>query len=247
MRDASVGFQCPSCISEGAKTVRVPRTRAGAVAGVPTGAVTIALIVVNVVAYVLVDGLKLTDVKREGVLTAGGMYDHEYWRLLTSAFLHYGPLHLLLNMMALFLFGTYVEQVLGTWRYLATYLVTAVTASAVVYLLAPVGVQTAGASGAISGLFAIAFLLALRAGQDVRSFLVLIVINVVLSARDGVSWEAHLGGFVAGALLGAAFAYAPRTQRALWQGAAFGLLVVGSVAMIAWRTHDITQTYFFTS
>ncbi|KQY55897.1 hypothetical protein ASD11_15500 [Aeromicrobium sp. Root495] len=245
MRDASVGFQCPSCIAEGAKTVRVPRTRAGAVAGVPTGAVTTALIVVNVVAYLLVDGLRLTDVKREGVLTAGGIYQHEYWRLLTSAFLHYGPLHLLLNMLALYLFGTYVEQVLGTWRYLATYLLTAVTASAVVYLLAPVGVQTAGASGAISGLFAIAFLLALRAGQDVRSFLVLIVINVVLSARDGVSWEAHLGGFVAGAILGAAFAYAPRTQRALWQGAAFGALVLGSLAMIAWRTQDISQTYIF--
>lgn len=243
MRDASVGFQCPSCVSEGAKTVRTPRTRAGATIGNGSIPVTWGLIGLNVLVFVLTDVLRLDQVKVDGAMTTLGIQQHEYWRLLTAAFLHFGPVHLVFNMLALYLFGSYLEQVLGTWRYAAAYVAAALTSSATVFLLSPDNALTAGASGAIAGLFAIALVLALRVGDDIRGFLVLIAINVFISTRDGVSWEGHLGGFVAGLVLGAAFAYAPRAQRGFWQAAAFGVLAVAVVAMIVLGPHDTTPVF----
>lgn len=249
MTEASVGFQCPACVRAGADSVRAPRTAAGGAVSSRPGVVTMALIVVNLALFLvqLLTGDRDGALYRDGAMlavTAGttdgdvltGVADGAYWRLITAAFLHGDVMHLAFNMLALYLFGPFVERALGTWRYLTVYLGTAVVASVFVYVLTPATTFTVGASGAIFGLFAIAFVLLLRAGQDVRSLLVLLGLNLVLSLRPGVSWQGHLGGFVAGLVYAAAVAYAPRGRRQVAQLAVALLMAVGSLAAVVLRT-----------
>jgi membrane associated rhomboid family serine protease len=135
-------------------------------------------------------------------------------------------------MVALYMFGPAAERALGSSRFIASYLTMAIAASTFVFVLD--GGRTVGASGAIFGLFGLVFVLMIKVGQDVRSLLVLLVINGLISLQGGISWQAHLGGFVTGLVLGAVFAYAPRSSRQLWQAVAFGLiwaLIIGAVAV----------------
>jgi membrane associated rhomboid family serine protease len=106
------------------------------------------------------------------------------------------------------------------------------------------GGPTVGASGAIFGLFGLVFVLMIKVGQDVRSLLVLLVINGLISLQASISWQAHLGGFLTGIVLGAVFAYAPRASRNLWQGLAFAalwaLIIAGVLIHAAALTSGIT-------
>lgn len=253
MNDASVGFQCPECVKAGAASIRQPRTAAGGAVQSRPGIVTMSLIGLNLLVFLLqlVTGDDDGAVFREGAMlgaTAGthdgeiltGVADGAYWRLITAAFLHNDLIHLGFNMLALYWFGPFIERALGTWRFLTVYLVTALVASAFVYVLTPANVMTVGASGAIFGLFAIAFVLLLRAGQDVRTLLALLAINAVLSLRGGVSWQGHLGGFVAGLIYAVAVAYAPRERRQVAQLVALTVLVIGSIVAVVWRTAALT-------
>jgi membrane associated rhomboid family serine protease len=237
MREASVGFQCPTCVTEGAKTIRAPRTIAGAAVPGRDGLVSMILIGINVAAYVvtLATGGTNGDFFENGAMWGYGVADGDYPRLLTSAFLHGGTLHLLFNMYGLFLFGPFVERALGTWRFIVAYLTTALVGSVFVYLLADPRILTIGASGAVFGLFGMALMLLLRAKQDVRTLLVLLAINAVISTQGNISWQGHLGGFVGGVVLGAAFAFAPRDRRTLVQLLVLGVMLVGSVAAIVVR------------
>lgn len=254
MREASVGFQCPSCITEGAKTIRTPRTIAGGAISARDGVVSMTLIALNVLGFVLtlVSGgntgsvfqsgamLSTTVVNRSGELLTG-VADGDYWRLITSAFLHESILHIAFNMYALFLFGPFVERALGVTRFIAAYLTTAMLGSVFVYWLAPANALTIGASGAVFGLFGMALMLLLKAKQDVRTLLVLLGINAFISvAGSNISWQGHLGGFVAGVVLGAAFAYAPRSRKGIVQLATFSVLWIAMIAAIVIRTIDLT-------
>lgn len=236
MRDASVGFQCPACVAEGRKSVRQPRTLAGARIPLDAGRVSWALIGINVVVYLAQMATQHRDpsIYQLGAMQGYSVATGEYWRLLTAAFLHGGLIHLALNMYALYLFGPVAERVLGTTRFVGTYLTLAIASSAFVYLLTDPSTATVGASGAIFGLFGLVFILMLKSGQDVRSLLVLLAINAVISLQAHVSWQGHLGGFLAGLLVGAVLAYAPRASRTLWQVAAFVVIwaaIVGSVVV----------------
>ena len=160
----------------------------------------------------------------------------DWWRLLTSAFLHLSITHIAFNMVTLYLFGPPVERVLGTLRFVVAYLTTALVASvAVMWLSDPAG-GTAGASGAIYGLFGLALVMNLRRREDVRGLLVLLAIGALMSLRGGISWQGHLGGFVAGLLVGAAFLLPPRRHRTAVQVASVVLLVAGSVAAVVVRS-----------
>jgi len=243
MREASVGFQCPSCIAEGAKTVRQPKTLAGGTVTGRDGRVSMILIGINVAAYVaqLATGNRAGDVYQQGALQGYLTADGDYWRLLTSAFLHGSMPHLLFNMYALYLFGPFVERALGTARFVVAYLTSALAGSIVVYLLADPATVTIGASGAVFGLFGMALLFLLKAKQDVRTLLVLLAINAFISvAGPNISWEGHLGGFVAGVVLGAAFAYAPRDRRTLVQALVVGGLWIVMIAAFVLRTSQLT-------
>jgi membrane associated rhomboid family serine protease len=237
MRDAAVGFQCPTCVAEGRKSVRQPRTMAGGAISADTGRISFALIAINVAAFLsqLAGGQATTDAGRMDVV---GVANGEIWRLLTGEFLHANPLHLALNMFALYLFGPAAERALGSARFIASYLTMAVAASTLVYVLnAP---PTVGASGAIFGLFGLVFVLMVKSGQDVRSLLVLLVINGLISLQANISWQAHLGGFVTGVALGAVFAYAPRASRTLWQSLAF--VAVWAVIVVSVVGHTVALT-----
>lgn len=253
MNDASVGFQCPSCLAEGAKSVRAPRTMAGGAVTGREGVVTMTLIGLNVAAFLLTlaSGGNAGRVFQAGAMLSSsatnragdvlsGVADGAYWRLLTSAFLHEGVLHIAFNMYALYLFGPFVERALGIWRFVAAYLTMAIASSVFVYWLAPTTTLTIGASGAIFGVFGLALVMLLRAKQDVRSLLALLAINAVISTQGNISWQGHLGGFISGCVLGAAFAYAPRERRQLVQVVVFAAMAVGIVVAVVARTAQLT-------
>jgi membrane associated rhomboid family serine protease len=253
MRDASVGFHCPECVAEGAKSVRAPRTLAGGTVSAREGIVSMSLIGINVAVFVLVlaTGNTASPLYEQGAMfalslrtqageTLTGVADGAYWRLLTSAFLHQGMLHILFNMYALYLFGPLVERALGVRRFIAAYLTMAIFASVSVYWLSGPLTVTVGASGAIFGLFAMALVLLIKAKQDVSFLLVLLAINAVISLQGNISWQGHLGGFIAGAILGAAFAYAPRDRRTQVQLLVFAAMWIGIVAALVVRTGQLT-------
>lgn len=135
-------------------------------------------------------------------LTAAGVSHGEWWRLLTAAFLHYGPAHLGLNMVSLWFAGSILEAVIGRWRYLLVYLVSGVAGSAGALYLTP-NSPTAGASGAIFGVLG-ALLVLERRGviQSGGQILMWIVLNLVLTFTfSGISVGGHIGGLIAGIAL----------------------------------------------
>lgn len=255
MQDASVGFQCPSCVVEGAKSVRAPRTVAGGAVSGREGVVSMTLIGLNVVGFLLTlaTGGNTGTVFQSGAMLSStvftqsgeiltGVADGDYWRIITSAFLHRDIVHLAFNMYALYLFGPYVERALGIPRFIAAYLTAAVMGSVFVYLLSAPNSLTIGASGAVFGLLGMALMLLLKAKQDVRTLLVLLGINAFISfAASSISWQGHLGGFVAGVILGAAFAYAPRGRKGMVQLAVFAGLWTAMIVAIVLRTLELTS------
>lgn len=249
MREASVGFQCPECVSRGQASVRQPRTLAGGAVSSNVGAVTLAIIAINIAAQLVVMATggardpNQSDFFRWGWLSGIQVADGDYWRLLTAAFLHGGYLHIALNMYALYLFGPYVEQTLGRVRYIATYLTLAIGSSVLVYLLTDPLTPTIGASGAVFGLFGLALIFLIRTRQNINGMLILLAINGFISLQAGISWQGHLGGFITGLLLGLVFAYAPRERRTLIQAGAFVVLWALFVAAVSWRTDELVGAF----
>ena len=122
---------------------------------------------------------------------------------------------------------------------------SAIGASILVYYLVP-GELAAGASGAIFGLFGAWFVLARRMQADARPVLFLIVLNLAFSfAVPHIAWQAHVGGLVAGALLTAAYAYAPRRNRTAIQAGATVLMLALFVVAVLVRNHQLLGTYGF--
>ena len=126
------------------------------------------------------------------------------WTILTGAFLHGGLLHILFNMLSLYWVGRAIEPVLDWWRFLTVYLVSALGGSAFILawcLIQPseLLVGTVGASGAVFGLFGAVFVLQRLGGADTTPILTLLGINLVYGfLASGISWQAHIGGAVAG-------------------------------------------------
>ncbi|MCS6844183.1 MAG: rhomboid family intramembrane serine protease [Caldilineales bacterium] len=145
-----------------------------------------------------------------GALQSRLVAQGEYFRLVTSMFLHIGLLHLAFNSYALYLLGQDVESLYGTRRFLVIYLLSGVGGSLVSYVLGSARVS-AGASGAIFGLIgaAIAYFYVHRRtyGQfgrmRLQSLLTLAGINLVLGFTvPGINNLAHLGGLLFGLALG---------------------------------------------
>lgn len=128
----------------------------------------------------------------------------EPWRMLTSGFVHSmpSPLHLLLNMYTLYLFGRMLEPLLGPWRMLVLFLLSAVGGSLGVLLLGPPNVLVIGASGGVFGLFGALFIFLRHFKRNITPIVVLIVINLAFGFLvGGIAWEAHVGGLITGALV----------------------------------------------
>jgi membrane associated rhomboid family serine protease len=161
-----------------------------------------------------------------GLIYAPAVAQGEWWRIFTSAFLHLGLLHLAFNMYALWLFGPIMEQLYGHVEYAVLYLLCAAGGSVLTMVAAPDS-AAAGASGAIFGLFGLAFVVSRRRhlllGPQARAILSqaggLLLINLLITFTiPQISWTGHLGGLAVGVLIG--LLLAPRnvpTMGGLWR------------------------------
>lgn len=140
----------------------------------------------------------------------------EPWRMVTALFVHSPSsfLHILLNMVSLYLFGPIVERLLGRVRYLALYVISGFGGSVAVLLIAP-GTPVVGASGAIFGLLGAFFVIVRRLGGNSTQILIVIVINLGIGFLPGtnIAWQAHLGGLVTGAAIALVYLLTRRTSQ----------------------------------
>jgi membrane associated rhomboid family serine protease len=177
----------------------------------------------------------------------GPAVDHgDWWRLITSAFLHGSVLHILFNMLALWWLGAPVELAIGRVRYLGLYLVSGLAGAAGALIANPNAI-TVGASGAIFGLLGAGLILEWQAtGSLAGNYLMLIVINLAISfAVPGISIGGHLGGLIGGIVITLAYTYLRDRQRTTFAGigptAIVTLLVVGgaSVLIAYWKVRGL--------
>lgn len=167
-----------------------------------------------------------------------GIDDGHVYRLLTATFIHYGILHLLLNMWALWMLGRSLEAALGPVRFVALYVLSGLGGSIAAYLFSPNSI-TAGASGAIFGLFAALFVVLKRLRRDTSSVVPVLLINLVLTFTvPNISIAGHLGGLVVGAIIAAGLAYAPRQGRNAVQIATIAgvALILGMLVVVGMVT-----------
>ncbi len=211
MTMAPVGIRCPEHSGKPQGVQRVTRgVRRASWEG--TGSiVTKTLIAINVVVFFanLAQGASLCrnggKLFGRGLLFGPDVAAGEWWRLLTSAFLHGNLLHIAMNMLVLWFVGTPVEEALGRGRFLALYLVSALSGAAGVLLLDPLA-QTIGASGAIWGILGAAVVFERQRNYVLGGMaLPLIVLNLLFTVGvPNISLGGHLGGAVGGALCGLA-------------------------------------------
>ena len=175
------------------------------------------------------------------VVLPGGLIDGEYYRLFTSMFLHYGLIHLLMNMWALWVLGRALEAMLGPARFLALYLVSGLGGSVAVFLFANPHSFTAGASGAIFGLFGALVVLLRKMRLSIAGVLPVLIVNLIFTISvPGIAIAGHLGGLVTGSLVAAGLAYAPRQIRTQIQVAAVGATLLILAALTAWHSATLS-------
>ncbi|MGH2951678.1 MAG: rhomboid family intramembrane serine protease [Geminicoccales bacterium] len=244
MTSTSVGMRCPECAGE--------RTRVRNPVGAPTRSdapVTYSLIALCVIAFVAelagggasaVEG-RGTIIRDGGLVAFGisvdgaiGVAEGEWYRIVTSAFLHAGILHLGLNMFALYILGTLLEPGIGSARFGGVYAVSVLAGSFGALLLDP-NELTVGASGGVFGLMAAAFLIARNRGLDdlASQIGLFVVINLVFTfSIPNISIGGHLGGLVGGGL--AALLVSALERRRLANAATvemIAMVVLGVVAV----------------
>jgi membrane associated rhomboid family serine protease len=205
MTHAAVGVRCPECSGK----PRVMRRAAFMQPNEPW--VTRFLIAANVVVFLLTNKIgagfsfssaQLTPLGDKLSLYGPYVAHGDYWRLLTSGFVHFGLLHLGFNMYVLYLIGQPLERYLGSIRFSIVYLVSCLAGSFGALLVSP-NALTAGASGAIFGLMGAMFVLERQRGIALLGGSIggLIVINLLFTflPGSGISIGGHLGGLAAGA------------------------------------------------
>jgi membrane associated rhomboid family serine protease len=257
MNEASVGHQCPECVAAGARGQRPVRTAFGGSAAGRGGVVTRTLIGVNVLILVLsfvtggsaaiggggwggLLGGNTPLTNKLAIISSPALYaadPWQYYRLFTAMFVHYGLLHLLVNMYVLWILGRDLERALGPVRFTAIYLLAGLGGNVAAYLFSAPGTATAGASTAIFGLMGAILVILRRLKLSVAPILPTIVINVIFTLTiSNISIAGHLGGLVAGAATAAVIAYAPRGNRDRVQWIGLGALLLVLIVLALART-----------
>jgi len=186
------------------------------------------LVIVNVIAFIweimiggpgilsLSGGNGIVKVYELGaIIPPAVLQDHQWWRVITSGFLHANIAHIAVNMISLYSLGRFIESVLGSLRMLLIYMLSLIVGGlAVVFLSGPDG-GTLGASGAIFGLFGALFAIGLKAGKPgmdlVRSNLGILILNLVITfAVPNISWQDHIAGMLCGFVLTYLLYFPPR-------------------------------------
>jgi membrane associated rhomboid family serine protease len=247
---AAVGIRCPEHSGKPQGVERVARTVQRAHREGSGALVTRALIGINIAVYlatVATGGGINSDrgtIYEHGVL-AGPLVAHgDYWRLLTAAFMHYGPIHLGMNMLALWWLGGPLEERMGRGRYILLYLAAGLAGSAGAILVTPCSL-TLGASGAIFGIAGAAIVLE-RQGIFVHggSIIGLVVLNFIITLTfPGISLGGHLGGFAGGILAMLGLSRFGRTHALYGRAGLLGYVGViavgvGSVVLAIWAAHQ---------
>jgi membrane associated rhomboid family serine protease len=248
MTMAPVGIRCPEHSGRPQGVQRVARgVQRASFEGVGAR-VTKALIAINVAVYIaeLAQGAGVNgtsgSIYEKGVLVAlaqdhnfhfVGVAQGEYWRLITAAFMHYGPFHLLVNMVSLWWIGSLLEQRIGAGRFLGLYLASGLAGSAGALIDKPLS-PTVGASGAIFGILGAGLILEWK-GDLVfgGSALGLLVLNLVitLSFRGSISLGGHVGGLIGGALCMLAMTRFGRVSAAYGRPGVLGFAGIAGVAV----------------
>ena len=249
---APVGVICPECLRDQQKGASTAQRKAERRWGRRTTTIaapldrrpliTYGIIAVTVLVYLaqLVPGSPVQQLLAYNsgfVIPQLGSF--QPWRLLTVLLVHSSWLHIGLNMLALWMIGRILEPLVGRTRFLVMYLISGLAGSVAVALLAPL-TWVVGASGAIFGLFGALLVIGRHIGANVASIAIIIAINFafpfvvgILSgslAAVQISWQAHLGGLIAGAAVG--FIYA-RTRAVRQRGWQIGLLIGLTVLLLA--------------
>jgi membrane associated rhomboid family serine protease len=231
MTPTPVGMRCPECARQRTK-VHTARSLQGATT------VTVALVIVNVVAFLVSGAFAPGGTGGNRIFLHGALYGpaiadgHEYWRLVTGGFLHAGILHIGFNMYLLYVLGQMLEPALGSVRFGAIYAVSLLAGSCGALLVQPTSL-TVGASGAVFGLMGAAFVELRARGIDPfqTGIGALILINLAFSfVVSNISIGGHVGGLIGGGLAALALHHGDRSRsRALGLGLC-ALLAVGAVA-----------------
>jgi len=250
MTMAPVGLRCPDHSGKPQGVARMTQgVRRASTGGANTALLTKILVGLNVLVFLVGLGqggtlggsgsslfyrgaLVVRGIDPSGQLV--GLAENEWWRLLTSAFLHGGIIHLGMNMFALWLFGQALEAYLGRWRFLVLYLVAGLAGSAGALLFSPSAV-TVGASGAIFGIMGAALVLE-RQGINVfgGSVLGVIVLNLAFTfVIPNISIGGHLGGLAGGALGALALSRFGRGHAAYGRPGLAGLAGLVAVALLS--------------
>lgn len=231
MNPASVGFQCPSCVKDGARATRTGKLPYGGGRVANPQASTIGLIIANAAVWVAIlatggnssklveklslipsglcnavgggyyPGIHQVNCVGSGVQWTPGVADGSYWQLLSSMFTHVAVLHIGFNMVALWFLGPQLEMVLGRARFLALYFVSGLAGSAAVMLFAAPQSQTLGASGAIFGLLGALVVVGLKVGANMSQVWMWLGLNLIFTFTAG---GISWQGHVGGLLAGAA-------------------------------------------
>lgn len=254
MISASVGFQCPNCVHEGSGTghapsANQPRTIAGGTIASDPRLLTKVLIGINAAVFIAV--LATDDRLVRELSLIGQFWDYfgaplqgvaegQWYRLVTSMFLHQEIWHLGFNMLGLWWLGGPLEAALGRARYLSLYLISGLAGSALTYLIAAPNQPSLGASGAVFGLMGATVVLMRRLNYDLRPVMVLLALNLLFTFTwSGIAWEAHVGGLVAGTVIAYAMVHAPRERRTLVQYGACGLVLLAVAVVVVVRTSQL--------
>ena len=243
----AVGVICPECMAEQRKKQtpaqrkaerRWSRPRAVATYG-GRPVVTYAIIAITAFAFLLGLIPGFGDLVRGSLLFwAPSIYPtlpvpFQPWTVLTVALVHSSFWHIGLNMLALWLISRSLEPLLGRWRFLTLYLLSTLGGSVAVALLS-FPTQVVGASGAIFGLFGALLVIGRHLGANVTGIAIILGLNLVIGFIPGfnVSWQAHVGGLVVGALVGLIFSVTRSPRRRALQIALLAAVALGLVALL---------------
>jgi membrane associated rhomboid family serine protease len=236
MTTTPVGMRCPECARQ--------RTKVKTMRNIAYGGMqmTQALIAINVAVFLAegsgaftFSGFPTTSgwVLNHGFLLAVAVgHFHQYYRLLFAGFIHWDFLHIGSNMLVLYFVGRLLEPAIGRVRFLAIYLVGLLAGSLGALLITP-NSPTAGASGAIFGLLAAAYVELRHRGIDPWQAGIggTIVLNLVLTLSiSNISLGGHIGGLVGGALAAFVWHYADRQRQPLLIGL-LGCLALAAIAV----------------
>jgi membrane associated rhomboid family serine protease len=154
------------------------------------------------------------------------------WRMLTTVFVHSqsSVFHILFNGYSLFILGTLVERLIGPGRFVTLFLFSGFGGSVLVSLLSPTS-AVVGASGAIFGLFGALFVIQRSFGGANTQLLIVLGLNLVMGfIVPGISWQAHIGGLITGAIV-ANIMVRTRGGELTRQRQGLGLVGLGLVAL----------------